>query len=275
MKRKFLIRIASICFAAFMAFAPVSASAATLIRRGSRGTEVKMIQMTLKELGYFTYPRATGYYGSITEAAVKRFQRDNKISPDGIVGRITRGALYGNKDNLMKSGITLMSTSNSNADKQGALDWFSKVQYVFDRGMNAYVTDVDTGKSFWIKRTFGTNHADVEPLTKKDSRIIKDIWNGWSWERRAVVVQVGGYTLAGALSAMPHAGVDSAPAVNYVSRRSGGYGWGRNLDAVKNNGADGVIDLHFKNSRTHGSNRKQASMQNMVEKAARYIEKNY
>ena len=155
--------------------------------------------------------------------------------------------------------------------RRGALDWFEEVQYILKRGTDAYITDVDTGKSFWVRRTFGTNHADIEPLTKEDSDIIKDIWNGWSWDRRAVVVQVGDDILAGAMSAMPHAGLDSAPAVNYVSGRSAGYGYGQNLDAIKNNGADGVMDLHFKNSRTHSTNRVQSSMQNMVVKADQYI----
>ena len=145
------------------------------------------------------------------------------------------------------------------------------MQYILERGTDAYITDVDTGKSFWVRRTFGTNHADIEPLTKEDSDIIKDIWNGWSWDRRAVVVQVGDDILAGAMSAMPHAGLDSAPAVNYVSGRSAGYGYGQNLDAIKNNGADGVMDLHFKSSRTHSTNRVQSSMQNMVDKADQYI----
>ena len=38
---------------------------------------------------------------------------------------------------------------------------------------------------------------------------------------------------------MFHAGVDSKPANVYVNNRSGGYGYGQNLDAVKGNGADG------------------------------------
>ena len=157
--------------------------------------------------------------------------------------------------------------------KRGSLDWFKEVQYIFPRGTDAQITDVDTGKSFWVKRTFGTNHADIEPLTKEDSKIIKSIWNGWSWERRAVIVRVGDHILAGAMSAMPHAGLDSAPAVDYVNGRSGGYGYGQNLDAVKNNGADGVLDLHFKNSRTHGTNKKQDCMQSMVRKANRHIKR--
>ena len=56
MRQKYFVRVASICMAILMAFTPITASAA-LLRRGSRGNEVKELQMTLKELGYFTYPK--------------------------------------------------------------------------------------------------------------------------------------------------------------------------------------------------------------------------
>jgi hypothetical protein len=255
-----------------MAFSPVNAFAATLLKRGSRGTEVKMIQTTLKELGYFTYPKATGYYGSLTEKAVKKFQRDSGISADGIVGNKTMGILYGKTESAStEKTIMLQSTSATTSQQNGSLDWFKEVRNIWKRGMDAVVTDVDTGKSFQVKRTYGTNHADVEPLTKEDTQIIKEIWGGFSWKRRAVVVQIGDYTIAASMTAMPHAGVDSAPAGKYVSGRSEGYGWGYNLDKIKNNCASGVMDIHFKNSRTHSTNTMQKSQQDMVKKAAEYI----
>jgi len=269
MKHKNIVRIAVISMAAFMTFAPINASAASLLKRGCSGTEVKMVQTTLKDMGYYTYPKITGYYGSITEAAVKRFQKDNDISTDGKIGNITRRALNTETKSLSASEVPLVKVSNSS--KAGSFDWFSKVQYIWQRGMDAVITDIDTGRTFQLKRTFGTNHADVEPLTKKDASVIKDIWGGWTWTRRAVLVQVGGYTLAGSMSAMPYAGVDDAPAVEVVSGRSGGYGRGNNLDEVKNNGVSGVMDLHFLNSRTHGSNIVKQAHQVMVKKAAEYI----
>lgn len=272
MRNKLLIRIATISMAVFMGFAPINASAAILLKKGSRGTEVKTVQSTLKELGYYTYPKTTGYYGGITEKAVKRFQKANGIYADGIIGKNTRSKLYGNTKKTRLLGASLMKLSIETAsNNSGDLDWFSEVKSIWDRGLNAVVTDVETGKSFEVKRTYGTNHADVEPLTKEDTNIIKDIWNGFSWERRAVVVQLKEYTLAASMTAMPHAGVDSAHAGNYVSNRSGGYGRGYNLDAVKDNGANGVMDIHFKNSRTHSTNTLQKSMQDMVKKAAEYI----
>ncbi len=278
MKKKNLIRIATICMAAAMAFTPMNAYAS--LKKGSSGSEVKIVQETLKELGYFTYSKATGYYGSITASAVKKFQRDHGLAPDGVVGKYTRSVLYGNEEKetsttVSAKSFSIQESSEADPDKTGALDWYKTVQYVFDRGDVAEITDVVTGRTFYMKRTFGTNHADVEPLTREDANIIKDIWGGWTWTRRAVVVKVNGYILAGSLSAMPHAGKDSQPAVKYISGRSGGYGWGKNLDAVKNNGTNGVMDLHFKNSRTHNTNSVKKAHQDMVKKAAEYIGNNY
>lgn len=157
----------------------------------------------------------------------------------------------------------------------GDLDWFSQVQYIFPREGDAVVTDVLTGKSFNLKRTYGTNHADVEPLTKEDAEIIKDIWGGWSWERRAVVVNSNNTIIAGSMTAFPHAGVDNAPAVQVVNNRSGNYGRGQNLDSVKANGVDGHMDIHFLNSKTHGTKVVQKVHQDKVREAADYINKNY
>ena len=238
-------------------------ASAILLRQGSKGQEVKKIQTELKRLGYFDYHTATGYYGTITVNSVKKYQKAKGLAVDGIVGNKTYGALFGE------------TASNKSTPSRGAIDWFSKVQYIFPRGKNAKVTDVKTGKSFMIKRTFGTNHADVETLTKEDTEIMKEIWGGYSWERRAVVVEVDGHYIAGSMTAMPHAGLDSQPAVKVVNGRSGGYGRGQNLDAVKNNGMDGHVDIHFLNSRTHGTNTMQKIHQDKVKEAASYIEKHY
>ena len=259
MKHTFFKKITALTLASSLLWSPITAQAA-LLRQGSRGNEVIQIQTELKKLGYFKYHTATGYFGSITTEAVRNFQAAKGLKVDGIVGPATIRALLGNKDTVTTSAST-----------QGALDWWTQVQYIFPRGGDALVTDVDTGKSFHIRRTFGRNHADIEPLTKQDTEVIKSIWNGFSWERRAVVVSIGNYKIAGSMTAMPHAGIDGAPGLATVNNRSGGYGRGTNLDLVKNNGIDGHMDIHFLNSRTHGTNMVQKVHQDMVQKAARYI----
>lgn len=232
-----------------------SVTFADVLKNGSRGEEVKKLQSELKNKGFFT-AEVTGYFGSLTEAAVKRFQAKSKIAVDGVVGAGTRKALFG----------TAAGTSSGKAE---LLDWWSEVRNIFKIGMTAKITDVKTGKTFNIVRTYGGNHADCEAKTSADSKMIKEIWGGWSWVRRPVVVEVSGRKIAASIAAMPHAGVDSSPANKTISSRSGGYGRGANLDKVKNNGMSGVIDVHFLNSRTHGTNRVDPKHQAAIKLAAK------
>ncbi|MBQ7794873.1 MAG: spore cortex-lytic enzyme [Clostridia bacterium] len=77
-----------------------------LSRRGSQGSEVRQIQQRLIQWGYLS-GSVDGIYGAKTEAAVKRFQRNNGLTPDGIAGAAT----------LSKMGIssqTTQSSSNNN-----------------------------------------------------------------------------------------------------------------------------------------------------------------
>ena len=138
---------------------------------------------------------------------------------------------------------------------------------ILPRGGNAVIEDVYTGKRFNIKRTFGTNHADIETLTKADTEVMKQIWGGFTWERRPVIVHVAGRRLAASVAGMPHAGKDSAPNLAYTGGRSAGYGYGINLDAVKGNGMDGHFDLHFRGSRRHADGRIKATVDSVHQAA--------
>ena len=148
------------------------------------------------------------------------------------------------------------------------LDW-KIAKNVFSINTIAEVTDVYTKKTFKVKRTMGTNHADSEALTKEDTEIIKSIWGGFSWERRPVILNIKGRRIAASMSAMPHAGIDSAPAYKIINNRSNGYGRGQNLDVIKGNGMDGHFDIHFLNSTRHKDGKKDPQHQAAVLKAAK------
>jgi peptidoglycan hydrolase-like protein with peptidoglycan-binding domain len=62
------------------------ASSGTTLKVGSRGAAVKKLQRRL-------HVSVTGYYGSQTKAAVKRFQRANGLKADGVAGPATLRAL--------------------------------------------------------------------------------------------------------------------------------------------------------------------------------------
>lgn len=233
---------------------------ALTLKKGSRGPEVKVVQTQLKKKNFFK-ANITGYYGSVTEQAVKSFQKTNKFKITGIVDDRTYTAL---------TGKVSTSKAPSRSSRGYAMPW-SQASTVFAKGMVATITDVATQKTFKLQRTYGHNHADVEPVTAADAQIIKSIWGGWSWARRAVIVTVNGQNIAASMAAMPHAGLDNKPANVYVYGRSGGYGYGMNLDAVKNNATDGHMDVHFAGSKTHGTNRVDSKHQAMVQKAAQYL----
>lgn len=73
---------------------------------GMSGTKVEEIQKRLKDIGLFTEPEITGYYGPKTEKAVKLFQEAQGMKVDGIVGKNTRAALFTSfKSTTMLAGV--------------------------------------------------------------------------------------------------------------------------------------------------------------------------
>jgi peptidoglycan hydrolase-like protein with peptidoglycan-binding domain len=62
------------------------------LRHGERGADVKTLQTWLNDIGY-SLPQ-TGYFGSMTESAVRSFQNANRLRPvSGTVGRKTARAI--------------------------------------------------------------------------------------------------------------------------------------------------------------------------------------
>jgi hypothetical protein len=62
------------------------------LKKGYHGEDVKDVQQMLLDLGYYSYA-VDGYYGEKTRRAVIRFQKDHKLTPDGVAGKTTLKAL--------------------------------------------------------------------------------------------------------------------------------------------------------------------------------------
>lgn len=62
------------------------------LRRGDSGEAVTQLQQALTASGFYSGP-VTGYFGSMTEAALMDFQQAKGIHTDGIVGTATQSAL--------------------------------------------------------------------------------------------------------------------------------------------------------------------------------------
>ena len=107
------------------------------------------------------------------------------------------------------------------------------------------VLDLDTGQSFKVQRRAGSNHADVQPLTTDDTKVMKEIYNGtWSWDRRAIIVISDKGRFAASMHGMPH-----------------GAG-------ALRNGFPGHFCIHFNESVTHKSKKMDYAHSIMVKKAS-------
>ena len=62
---------------------------------GEQGESVTRIQQLLNKYGYLASANVTGYYGEVTEKAVKAFQSNNGLTADGSVGQLTMSKLTG------------------------------------------------------------------------------------------------------------------------------------------------------------------------------------
>lgn len=67
------------------------------VRRGSSGSAVQTLQARLQALGFDPGP-IDGVFGSMTDSAVRAFQRARNLQADGIVGPQTWDALYATPD---------------------------------------------------------------------------------------------------------------------------------------------------------------------------------
>lgn len=85
--------------------------ASALVQQGDSGVQVTTLQQRLQELGYFR-GNATGYFGSVTKAAVIEFQQAKGLNPDGIVGSNTEASLQ---------GVAQSSSASVNQSSSGSL----------------------------------------------------------------------------------------------------------------------------------------------------------
>jgi peptidoglycan hydrolase-like protein with peptidoglycan-binding domain len=67
-------------------------STGTILKKGSRGSEVQILQRKLTSLGYST-KGVDGIFGANTDQAVRQFQKARHLAVDGVVGPATKKAL--------------------------------------------------------------------------------------------------------------------------------------------------------------------------------------
>lgn len=99
--KKRTLKLISICliliFTFSIASSAVFAASKPTLRKGMSGAAVKTLQQNLKKLGFFSGD-ATGYFGDVTLAAVKKFQKKYNLPVTGVVATLTHNKI----DSLLK-----------------------------------------------------------------------------------------------------------------------------------------------------------------------------
>lgn len=216
-------------------------SAPAKSEEGDSGYDVVKLQQALECLGYYK-GNIDGVYGADTVAAVKRFQAKRGMKEDGVAGASTIRVLFGSV--AATSGAT---SSGSSGYVTEVLDWYAdKVTNVIPKNARFTVKDVATGKTFEMKRWSGGDHMDAEPCSDEDTATLKAIYGGsWSWRRRAILIKYNGHVYAASMNGMPHG------------------------TSTISNDFEGHLCIHFKNSKTHGSDKVDPDHQNAIEKASK------
>lgn len=262
------------------------AHGASVIRPGAVGPDVVMAQHFLYQLGYLN-ASPDGLFGAATERAVRRFQDDRGLASDGVVGPATWKELKQALDSEVarvhvvqrgeslwllarRYGVSVDAIAGANgiADpsriREGAeliipgagggrapsrvelLPW-QEAREIYANFKVATVIDIRTGKQFKVRRYYGTYHADSEPLTAQDAAVMREIYGGWSWERRPIIVEVDGRRIAASMNGMPH-----------------GDG------SIAENGFPGHFCIHFLGSAIHRTGLMDVDHQTAVLRAAGY-----
>jgi hypothetical protein len=169
-----------------------------LYRSGSNGEEVRRIQVTLKEHGFYLGP-IDGDFGGGTEAAVKSFQRAKRLTPDGMVGPKTWKSLFP-RENIPSPAILMKPMAYRCLALTGSFETNAPVPECFS-GLSG---DFDgQGISFGALQ-WNLGQGSLQPLLlemdKKHSKVLKEIFDQHYPVLRAMLKEERGEQLAWARS---------------------------------------------------------------------------
>lgn len=129
---------------------------ANVLSKGSRGTSVEELQKKLIKLGYTmgSYG-ADGSFGSATEKAVKKFQKDHGLKQDGIVAAQTMAEIDEAIENL------------NNRAKYTEEQFIRDVQRCLGAGVDGKAGPITLGKTITVSRKKNNKHPVVKFIQKR------------------------------------------------------------------------------------------------------------
>lgn len=200
-------------------------------RPGQKGSQVKLLQEKLIEIGLLPEDAATAVYDQKTRLAVLAFQQEKGLKATGRADADTLLLLFLKPEKT--PGQTLVP------------EWYAGGSDLIPFGASFEIKDVRSGIVFQVYRMMGQSHLDAEPVSREDTAKMKEAYKSWRWDRRPILIRYRGEVYAASMNGMPH---------SYQSNRQSGF--------------PGHFCIHFAYSRGDSSQRLDAEHQLPVLEAA-------
>ncbi len=187
---------------------PLSYSTLRIDNTDGSGGAVTRLQEGLKGLDY---PVAVnGKFDVKTHEAVVAFQQRNGLTISGIADAMTQSTLFGGKAKNYSTPVAELGPqegkiSGPSAGQVKLLHWYREVKPSVRGGQTCLVYEPSSGIGFTIRFYSLGSHADSEPKTFRDTRLMNRAFGAPSWDIHPVYIQLpsGTWCLA-AMHNRPH-----------------------------------------------------------------------
>ena len=199
----------------------------TTLKNGSAGNRVTILQNALISLGHLK-GKADGKYGTATRSAVISFQKNQRLTADGLAGKKTliavEKAVSGKKETPESTATPAPKPTATPAPSPASgsrinekitppakssiklLHWYRDIKPSLKSGQHILIYEPRSGLSWTLRLYSLGHHADSEPLTAKDTAtMVKAFGNTNTWTQKGVYVRLpnGTWTI-GSTHDMPH-----------------------------------------------------------------------
>lgn len=142
------------------------------VMKGSQSDDVKAVQQTLIDAGYdLGAGGADGIFGADTEAAVRKFQQNNGLAVDGIVGKNTTAALQGAQNKTPSAPVNNTPSAPATTSTPASTNTSSKMS---DFGPEILVTDAN-GVTFDLNKDYSKAEAEATtPEEKAEMKVLRE-----------------------------------------------------------------------------------------------------
>jgi len=141
--------------------APSAPADGTSLNPGDKGDAISALQQRLKDLEYYEYSSITGFYGPVTTEAVKKFQRTNNLTADGVMSAQCLTLI-----NAKNAKYYTMYPGDSGDDIKAMQDRLKELGY-FDGTSTGYFGSITASS---VKAFQDANGLSVDGVVGKDTR---------------------------------------------------------------------------------------------------------